>query len=391
MNGPVGPVPPTTSVCTVIDCGPRRAGTWRSWRVTLGPRSRRLRRCRRRRDSRGGRGPNVASGLMLSPYRVLDLTDERGHFAGLILARLGADVVAVEPPGGSPARRPGPLGRPTAAPSPYLAFNRGKRSVELDLDHRCRPGPAAAPGRRRRRPDRVGGAGRAGGARPRRRRPGRASTRSWSWSRSPPFGRRGPKADWPATDLTVWAASGSMALVRRPRPGPARAVRAPGLPPRRRPGRGGGRPGPARAGPLGPGPARRRVGTDRLPCRPPSRARAEQLRPGPAGRPLRRRAWAAATSSCASSTRPLDGHVSITHVFGAAVGPATRRLMELRPRGGLLRRGHPGQGLGQLRRAAERRFGAAERARPGPGLRQRAHLGADQGRAVRRSAARAGC
>ena len=31
---------------------------------------------------------------MLSPYRVLDLTDDRGHFAGFILAQLGADVIA---------------------------------------------------------------------------------------------------------------------------------------------------------------------------------------------------------------------------------------------------------------------------------------------------------
>ena len=42
---------------------------------------------------------------MLSPYRVLDLTDHRGHFAGFILASLGAEVIAVEPPEGSAARR----------------------------------------------------------------------------------------------------------------------------------------------------------------------------------------------------------------------------------------------------------------------------------------------
>src|SRR4051794_2702730 len=35
---------------------------------------------------------------LLTPYRVLDLTDERGHLAGLILAQLGADVIAIEPP-----------------------------------------------------------------------------------------------------------------------------------------------------------------------------------------------------------------------------------------------------------------------------------------------------
>ena len=35
---------------------------------------------------------------MLSPFRVLDLTDERGHLCGAILAQMGADVIAVEPP-----------------------------------------------------------------------------------------------------------------------------------------------------------------------------------------------------------------------------------------------------------------------------------------------------
>ena len=46
---------------------------------------------------------------LLSPYRALDLTDEGGHLAGHILARLGADVIAVDPPGGSPVRRLGPF------------------------------------------------------------------------------------------------------------------------------------------------------------------------------------------------------------------------------------------------------------------------------------------
>ena len=48
-------------------------------------------------------------GAMLEPYRVLDLTNERGLSCGLILADLGADVIAVEPPGGSSARRLGPF------------------------------------------------------------------------------------------------------------------------------------------------------------------------------------------------------------------------------------------------------------------------------------------
>ncbi len=41
---------------------------------------------------------------MLSPYRVLDLSDERGIFCSFMLGELGADVVCVEPPGGSRAR-----------------------------------------------------------------------------------------------------------------------------------------------------------------------------------------------------------------------------------------------------------------------------------------------
>ncbi|MCP3985429.1 MAG: CoA transferase, partial [bacterium] len=46
---------------------------------------------------------------MLSPYRVLDLTDESGLLCGQILADLGADVIQIEPPEGSSARRIGPF------------------------------------------------------------------------------------------------------------------------------------------------------------------------------------------------------------------------------------------------------------------------------------------
>ncbi len=43
---------------------------------------------------------------MLAPYRVLDLTDGRADLAGFVLAGLGADVLKIEPPGGSAARKP---------------------------------------------------------------------------------------------------------------------------------------------------------------------------------------------------------------------------------------------------------------------------------------------
>ncbi len=45
----------------------------------------------------------------LAPCRVLDCTDHRGLLAGHILAQLGADVVQMEPPGGSDGRRQHPI------------------------------------------------------------------------------------------------------------------------------------------------------------------------------------------------------------------------------------------------------------------------------------------
>ena len=46
---------------------------------------------------------------MLSPYTVLDLTDEKGELTSMVLGALGADVIKVEPPAGSPRRVMGPL------------------------------------------------------------------------------------------------------------------------------------------------------------------------------------------------------------------------------------------------------------------------------------------
>lgn len=73
---------------------------------------------------------------MLSPYRVLDLTDERGLLCGKILADLGADVIQVEPPGGNPARRIGPFYHDEVHPEQSLywwAYAANKRSITLDV------------------------------------------------------------------------------------------------------------------------------------------------------------------------------------------------------------------------------------------------------------------
>ena len=73
---------------------------------------------------------------MLTPYRVLDLSTERGLLCGQILGDLGADVIKVEPPGGSPARRLGPFYQDQPHPDRSLywwAYNRNKRSITLDV------------------------------------------------------------------------------------------------------------------------------------------------------------------------------------------------------------------------------------------------------------------
>src|SRR5271156_5947871 len=74
---------------------------------------------------------------MLSPYRVLDLTTERGLLCGQMLADLGADVIKIEPPGGSSARTIGPFYKDAPHPDRSLywwAYNRNKRSITLDLE-----------------------------------------------------------------------------------------------------------------------------------------------------------------------------------------------------------------------------------------------------------------
>ena len=74
---------------------------------------------------------------MLSPYRVLDLTTERGLLCGQMLADLGADVIKVEPPGGSSARNIGPFYKDAPHPDRSLywwAYNRNKRAITLDIE-----------------------------------------------------------------------------------------------------------------------------------------------------------------------------------------------------------------------------------------------------------------
>lgn len=73
---------------------------------------------------------------LLAPYRVLELGDRRSAFAGSILAELGAEVVLVEPPGGHTTRYAPPFVGGEPGPERSLvhhSLNAGKRSVVLDL------------------------------------------------------------------------------------------------------------------------------------------------------------------------------------------------------------------------------------------------------------------
>ncbi len=151
---------------------------------------------------------------MLSAYRVLDLTDGGAALCGQILADLGADVVLVEPPGGVASRRLAPFYKDEPGPGrslPFWATHRNKRSLVLDLESAA--GRAALLEQVERADvlveDRPPGwlAERGlGPERLRERNPGLVVVSIT------PFGQRGPKARWAATDVVVCAASGQLWL-----------------------------------------------------------------------------------------------------------------------------------------------------------------------------------
>jgi benzylsuccinate CoA-transferase BbsE subunit len=73
----------------------------------------------------------------MDAYRVLDLTDDKGHFCAKILGDLGADVLKIERPGGDPARRIGPFYKDDPDPEKNLhwfAYNLNKRGITLDIE-----------------------------------------------------------------------------------------------------------------------------------------------------------------------------------------------------------------------------------------------------------------
>lgn len=147
---------------------------------------------------------------MLEHLRVLDLTDERGLLCGRLLADLGADVVQVEPLGGSTARSAPPVATDGARPSLYWeTFAANKRGVALDLDDQAGLAvlrelaaaadvlvtslPAAWLRERGLDPDAL-----------------RAASPRLVYTHISAFGWSGPKAGYADTDLVVWAAGGPL-------------------------------------------------------------------------------------------------------------------------------------------------------------------------------------
>lgn len=151
---------------------------------------------------------------MLSAYRVLDLSDERGQLCGHVLASLGAEVVSIEPPDGSSSRGIGPFAGDVESPDTSLwhwSYNRGRKSVVLDLDtdhgraelrrladgadfliESEEPGVMAARGLDY---DSLA-----------------ATNPALIYVSITAFGSTGPKANWPSSDLTIMASGGQMAL-----------------------------------------------------------------------------------------------------------------------------------------------------------------------------------
>src|SRR5215471_10068957 len=164
-------------------------------------------------QTRGPAPDAVAPGRgALTGIRVIELADEQAEYCGLTLAGLGADVIKVEPPGGSPTRRIGPFYEDREGPERSLFFwqyNRGKRSIVLDL---------RAPADRDRFRALVAGADVLLESTPRGELDGlglgadrlRQEFPALIAARVSPFGDSGPWADFKASDLIHLALGGVM-------------------------------------------------------------------------------------------------------------------------------------------------------------------------------------
>lgn len=147
---------------------------------------------------------------LLNKIRVVDLTTSRGEIAGRLLADLGADVVKIECDLNGDSKFLPPYS-PKGESLFGSAYGIGKRYIELDLND---PDGIAALVDLATRADVLIESFDAGFA----------ETQQFGYSQlkrlNPeliyasltPFGQKGPKSKWPATDLTIEAAGGRLSL-----------------------------------------------------------------------------------------------------------------------------------------------------------------------------------
>jgi crotonobetainyl-CoA:carnitine CoA-transferase CaiB-like acyl-CoA transferase len=265
---------------------------------------------------------------MLDHIRVLDLTDGGALLCGRILADLGADVIQVEPPGGAAARRLGPFAKGVASPEASLfwwAHARGKRGTVLDLEQAAGREALLALARGA---DVLIESGAPGALAARGLGPAdlEAANPALVVVSITPFGQDGPRAHDAATDLTVLAAAGPLALTGDDDRAPVR-VAAPqaflhaaaeaavgtlvALRERSRSGRGQHVDVSAQQ-------AATVASQVYLLAEAVGDSAGRRLGGGLRAGPLR----------VLFNFPAKDGYVSITHLFGSTIGPATRRLME---------------------------------------------------------------
>ncbi len=146
---------------------------------------------------------------MFNDIKVLDLTDIEGVFCSYLLSHVGCEVITIEPPGGAKTRQMEPLYEGESLW--WQAYGRGKNSLVLALSdaedretlieliahadvliHNFTHTQAQNLGLSYATLE--------------------ALNPTLVVAAITAFGSEGPKADWPASDLTVWAASGAQYL-----------------------------------------------------------------------------------------------------------------------------------------------------------------------------------
>jgi benzylsuccinate CoA-transferase BbsE subunit len=80
---------------------------------------------------------NKPNESLLKGYRVLDLTESGCQICGKVLGDMGADVIKIEPPEGSPSRKTGPFYKDIHDPEKslfWMAYNTSKRGITLNIE-----------------------------------------------------------------------------------------------------------------------------------------------------------------------------------------------------------------------------------------------------------------